>query len=490
MTAKPARVTEEPPQWGVAALDGKRDAVRWHQAAFAARRQRWIDANQYFYSTLARVLRFIIEPRTRVLHVRCQTGFMLEALDPGRGMGVDVSEEMIGVARARHPRFDFRVTDPEDLELDEYFDYILFDNVNDTVDVLAALRRLKPLCEARTRLVICAQNHLWQPIFELAEHLALKMPMPEPNWLSEADLRNLLSLAGFEWLRTHRVVLAPLRIPLLSDFFNRFVAKLPGVRKLCMMNVLVARPLPVARTPDDVSVSVVVPCKNEEGNIAAAAARIPEMGRKTEIVFCDDKSTDNTLEEMKKAQAMHADREIVLVQGPGICKSENVWAGFQAARGDILMILDGDLAVMPEELQYFFHAIVEGRGEFINGSRMVYPTPKAAMKRTNMVGNKLFSIVFSFLLDQTIKDTLCGTKVFWRSDWERIRPLVGTWGAIDRWGDYELLFGAAKLHLRIVDMPVHYQERLYGTTKMVRVFRNGLIMLRMCLAGFVRLKQG
>jgi glycosyltransferase involved in cell wall biosynthesis len=252
----------------------------------------------------------------------------------------------------------------------------------------------------------------------------------------------------------------------------------------------VARPKPVPRDPNAVSVSVIVPCKNEQGNIESAVRRIPDMGRHTEILFCDDRSTDGTADEVRRMQHEHPDRDIRLIDGPGICKAENVWTGFRAARCDVLMILDADLTVIPEELPLFFNALVEGHGEFINGSRLVYPMRKGAMKLINMVGNKFFGLAFSYLLGQTIKDTLCGTKVLWRSDWERIEPLLNSWGVSDRWGDYELLFGAAKRHLRIVDLPVHYQERIYGTTKMVKVFRNGLIMLRMCAASFLKLKLG
>jgi glycosyltransferase involved in cell wall biosynthesis len=233
---------------------------------------------------------------------------------------------------------------------------------------------------------------------------------------------------------------------------------------------------------------VIVPCKDEKGNIADAVNRMPELGWKTELIFCDDKSTDGTADEVRHMQWLHPGRVIRLVEGPGICKSKNVWTGFEAATGDILAILDADLTVMPEELPYFIDAIARGTAEFVNGSRLVYPVPKAAMKGANMVGNRFFSIVFSYLLGQRIKDTLCGTKVLWRTDWERIRPMIGHWGTVDRWGDYELLFGAAKLNLRILDQPVHYQERIYGTTKMTKVFKNGLIMLRMCFHGFRKLK--
>jgi glycosyltransferase involved in cell wall biosynthesis len=246
------------------------------------------------------------------------------------------------------------------------------------------------------------------------------------------------------------------------------------------MEVVVARPVVGALREEDIAVSVVVPCRNERGNIASAVERIPEMGRHTEILFGDDKSTDGTADEIRRIQALYPQKDIRLINSPGICKAENVWNCFRAARGDVLMILDADLTVMPEELPYFFRAIVRRKAEFMNGSRLVYPVPKAAMKIANRIGNKMFGWVFSFLLAQRIKDTLCGTKVLWHEDWELISKNLGAWGLNDLWGDYELLFGAAKLHLEIADIPVHYQERVYGLTKMTRVFRNGIRMLRIC----------
>jgi glycosyltransferase involved in cell wall biosynthesis len=239
---------------------------------------------------------------------------------------------------------------------------------------------------------------------------------------------------------------------------------------------------------EELSVSVIIPCKDERGNVYDAVRRMPQLGRETEIIFCDDQSADGTAEEVIRVRACYPHKQIRLEKGPGICKSKNVWTGFNAATGDILMILDADLTTMPEQLVYFLEVIASGEAEFVNGSRLVYPVPKGAMNTANMLGNKFFSVAFTYLLGQRVKDTLCGTKVLWRSDWERISPMLGSWGTEDRWGDYELLFGAAKLNLKILDLPVHYQERIYGSTKMTKVFRNGLIMLKMCWHGFLKLK--
>ena len=318
----------------------------------------------------------------------------------------------------------------------------------------------------------------------------MKVPRTEQNWLSTADIRNLLKLAGFEVLETHRIVLLPKYLPLLSGFLNRFCARLPFLSKLCMTQVVVARMVPPPVALEDLTVSVVIPCKNEKGNVEDAVRRIPSLAGRTEIIFCDDRSTDGTAQEVQRVQSCYPEKNIRIEYGPGVCKSRNVWTGFDAANGDVLLILDADLTTIPEELPYFIEVIVSGQAEFVNGSRLVYPVPKGAMNGANMLGNKFFSVAFTYLLGQRVKDTLCGTKVLWRSDWERIKPMLGSWGTEDRWGDYELLFGAAKLNLKILDLPVHYQERIYGSTKMIKVFRNGLVMLRMCWHGFLKLKLG
>jgi glycosyltransferase involved in cell wall biosynthesis len=282
-------------------------------------------------------------------------------------------------------------------------------------------------------------------------------------------------------------MLLPKRIPVLSWLLNEVAGRLPGIRRLCMMQVMVARPTTEARNPADVSVSVIVPCRNEEGNIEPAVERIPGMGKFTEIIFCDDKSSDRTADEVRRMQARYPWKNVRLVNGPGICKAENVWTGFRAATGDMVMILDADLSVMPEELPLFFEALVRGRGDFVNGSRLVYPMQERAMKFANMLGNKAFGLAFSFLLDQRIKDTLCGTKGLWRRDWERFEKNLGSWGIKDLWGDYELLFGASRLQLEIAEIPVHYQERIHGVTKMTRVFANGWRMLGICWHAWRRL---
>lgn len=487
-TNRPVEVSEKKSTiWGPEALCARQERLRQNRSRIARRRESWIAKNQYFYRKVKNLFAFIVEPNKAVLNIGCQTGFLLEAVSPARGLGVDISEEMLQEARKLHPEFEFINLSSLKAESAEKFDYIIYSDIGETVDVLKQLKYVKNFCQRHTRLLIYSYNHLWEPLVILAEKLGWKIPEPEKNWLSEHDIKGLLTISGFEWLKTHKIILFPKYFPLLAPLFNSFLARMPLIKSLCMVEVLVARPRFNSLDRSKLSVSVIVPCKNERGNIEQAAKRIPRMGKSTEIIFCDDKSIDGTREEVLRVKKDYPHLDIKLVEGPGICKSKNVWAGFDAASGDILMILDGDLTVMPEELPYFFEVMVNDTAEFVNGSRLIYPVAKGAMKLPNMLGNDFFSRIFSFILDERIKDTLCGTKVLWRLDWQRIKPMVGSWGAHDRWGDYDLLFGASRLNLKITDLPVHYQERIYGTTKMTKVLRHGLIMLKMCYYGYRKL---
>ncbi|MES2597066.1 MAG: bifunctional class I SAM-dependent methyltransferase/glycosyltransferase family 2 protein [Verrucomicrobiota bacterium] len=476
------------PLWGLAAIEAKRQDILRSAEEGAALRDEHISKNEHFYSLVGSELKTLIGDAGRLLFIRCQTGKLIEYVQASSVTAVDVSPKMIELARKKHPKASFHVMDPEKQLPEGPYDTVLIQDTTDMVDIQAMLERVRAVSLPHTRIIIYTYNHLWEPLVSMAEKSNLKTPKVEPNWLSVRDYEGLLNLSGLEMLRVSRRVLMPFGIPLLAPLINNFLAWMPGLEKLNLCHFIIARPAPQPRPASDLKISVIIPCKDEKGNVRCAVERMPELGRETEIIFSDDKSTDGTADEVRLMQQEFPHKNIRLVAGPAISKSRNVWTGFGAATGDILLILDADLTVMPEELPRFIEAITSGKGEFINGSRLVYPMQGQAMKFANMLGNKGFATLFSYLLGSPVRDTLCGTKVLWRRDWEKVRQMIDTWGAEDRWGDYELLFGAARLNLRIVDMPVHYQERIYGDTKMTRVFKNGLIMLRFCWAAFLKLK--
>ena len=474
--------------WGITNIESRRRYVLDTYESTADIREQWIIKNRYFYEKLGNFMRFIIEPKKSVVLFRCELGKLLEDVSPSRAIGVDICKKMVALASERYPQYRFICDDQESVEIQGKYDYVIFYSLGDIIDVREAFLNARSFTNRESRLIVINYNYLWRPLIVIAEKIGWKVPQPTQNWLNIPAINNMLNLAGYEVIKEYHHILLPIKIPLFSWLFNTLIAKVPVVKQLCFLQVVVAKRIVSNSNKSNYSVSVIIPCKDEKGNIESAVQRIPEMGKGTEIIFCDDKSIDGTVEEVMRVIECYPEKNIKLVHGPGICKAKNVWCGFDAATGDIVMILDADLTVIPEELPCFFSAIAEGRGEFINGTRMVYPMQKEAMRSLNIIGNKMFSLCFSYLLGQRITDTLCGTKVFWRKDWERIKALVGSWGVEDRWGDYELLFGAAKLQLKITEVPVHYMERIYGETKMTKRLMNGWIMLKMCLAALRRFK--
>jgi SAM-dependent methyltransferase len=457
----------------------------------AADRQMFRRRAAFFHQEDLRYLRFLIPAGLRVLEIGCGTGEVLAGLKPSYGLGVDFSPAMIAQARRLHGDLEFRVGDVEDADfiasLPGPFDVILIvDTIGALDDCQATLESLHRLCVRETRLVVAYYSHLWDPLLALAEWIGWRMRQPPQNVLSPADTRALADLAEFETIKSETRLLSPLRLLGLGRLINRFVSMLPIIRLMSLRHYSVFRSL--RRRPDDVrSASVVIPARNERGNIEAAVARIPKFCDDLEIIFVEGHSRDNTLEEMRRVAAAHPDRDIKVLEQRGTGKADAVFMGFDAARGDVLMILDADLTMPPEQLPKFWDALASGKGEFINGSRLVYPMEQEAMKFLNLAANRSFSLLFSYLLNQRFTDTLCGTKVIRRSDYARLKRGRGYFGDFDPFGDFDLIFGAAKLNLRCVEVPIRYASRTYGETQISR-FRHGFMLMKMVVFAFLRIK--
>jgi SAM-dependent methyltransferase len=444
-----------------------------------------------YQARLRTVYRFLVRPGLRVLELGCGRGDLLAALAPAEGVGVDFSPAMIEAARKQHPHLRFIVGDAHvDLrELAPPFDVIvLSDLLHDAWDVQALLSELQHLCHPQTRLITNFYSRLWEVPLALAARLGFARPVMRQNWLTVADVTALLYLSDFRVIRSWQEVLCPLPIPVISGFCNRVLVRLWGLRHLALSNFLLARPAaaPAAQTPAP-RVSVIVPARNEAGNVPDIFARTPEMGGGTELILVEGHSSDDTRSAIERAIAEHPRRAARLLAQVGSGKGSAVRQGFAAATGDILMILDADLTVPPEDLPRFYDALTTSKGEFINGVRLTYPMEERAMRFANLVGNKFFSLAFSWLLGQPIKDTLCGTKVLRRDSYQAIAAGRDYFGDFDPFGDFDLLFGAAKLGLEIVELPIRYRERTYGTTNIQR-WRHGWLLLKMCVFAAGRIK--
>lgn len=442
-----------------------------------------------YHNRLKRVYRWLIPPQSSVLEIGCGAGELLAGLQASSAVGVDFSSRMLTIGKARHPEVTFIEADASELRLDRTFDFIILsDLVNDLWDVQGVLEGLRAACHPGTRVIINFYSHLWAGPRALAQRLGIAKPILGQNWLTVSDIRNLLHLAGFAVVRGWEEVLCPFPLPGVKELANNVLVKSWPFKLGAMTNFVVARPSHFLKPPTaPPTVSVVIPARNEEGNIADIFARVPEMGTETELVFVEGHSRDRTYAAIERAIAAHPQRRCKLFQQSGEGKADAVRLGFSEASGNILMILDADLTVAPEDLPRFYHVLQSGQGEFINGVRLVYPMEDRAMRFFNLVGNKFFSAVFSWLLGQPIKDTLCGTKVLWKADYQRVVEGRSYFGDFDPFGDFELLFGAAKLNLQIIEMPVRYGERTYGETN-IRRWKHGWLLLKMSAFAARRMK--
>lgn len=464
--------------------------------AVAAWRSQHTSFRRYYGEQIGRLVGSLVAPRGRVLEVGCGLGDLLATLDASRRVGIDLSPRMIELARARHPELELHVADVQQEDLSRIvggpFDTIVLSDVIGLLDdVELAFDRLASLLSPEGRVVVTYYSFSWEPLLKAGEMLGVKTPWPEQNWLSMNDIENLLNLADLEVVRRGTDVLLPVHVPVVSELANRVVAKLPIIKEASLVSYFVARHRPASLPAALPGVTVVCPCRNERGNIREAIARTPMMGSATELVFVDGNSTDGTVQEIEAAMRDYAGPlELRLVhQGDGKGKGDAVRKGYAAARHEVLMILDSDLTVVPEDLPKFYRALVTGKGEFINGVRLVYPMEGQAMRFLNLVGNKFFSATLSWLLEQRIKDSLCGTKVLYRSSYDRIAQNRAYFGEFDPFGDFDLLFGAARLNMKIVDLPVRYRARTYGDTKISR-FSHGWLLLKMTAFGFKKLRMG
>jgi SAM-dependent methyltransferase len=469
----------------------RKSLLREQAEKLATTRDSWVNRHSYYYEEEYHYMRFLVPEGKRILVLGCGNGNLLNELRPSEGVGVDFSAAKISRAKIAHPHLKFICDDVENLkdtpEIEDKFDVIIIpDTIGSLDDCLATFQNLHRFCKPETRLIVSYYTRLWEPFQLLYTKLAASHRYVRRNWLSSQDIGNIMQLADFDIIKREWRMLSPFRLFGIGRLINRYVATLPLIRKICLRNYVVARAQPVA-SKQPLSVSVIVPCRNERGNIEAAVQRTPAFSPDIELIFVEGNSTDETWSEVQRVKAAYPQHNIKIFQQRGKGKGDAVRKGFAEAEKDVLMILDADLTMPPEDLPKYYDAISRGKGEFINGSRLVYPHEKQAMQFLNYFANHLFAKLFSFLLNQRYTDTLCGTKVLRRLDYEEIARNRAYFGEFDPFGDFDLIFGAAKMNLKTAEVPIRYAAREYGETNISR-FSHGWLLLKMVGFAYIKLK--
>jgi 2-polyprenyl-3-methyl-5-hydroxy-6-metoxy-1,4-benzoquinol methylase len=471
--------------------NSRKSRIKFHADSIAHDRDQWISKNSFFYENDHNYMRFLVPKGARVIDIGCGTGELLSALEPSYGLGIDLSSKMVEVASGKYPSLHFKQMDVEDKEfatkIGMKFDYIILsDTIGLLDDIGAAFDNLHELCNRETRIIIAYHSPSWASLLSLGEYLGLRMPQPPVNYISSSDFDNILDLSEFEAVRFEYRQLMPYNLFGLGNIINKYFAPLPIINKFGLRTYVAARSL-IASKDTSLTTTVLIPCRNEKGNIETAIQRLPDFGKHLEVIYVEGNSRDGTYEECLRVRDAYPEKDIKVFKQEGKGKGDAVRKGFSEASGDILMILDADLTVPPEVLPKFYTAISHGKAEFVNGTRLVYPMESQAMRPLNFIANRFFASVFSFLISQRFTDTLCGTKVLLRSDYFRIASQREYFGDFDPFGDFDLILGASKLNLKIVEVPVQYAARVYGETQISR-FRDGALLLRMVLFAYNKLK--
>ncbi|MDD4957444.1 MAG: glycosyltransferase [Candidatus Omnitrophica bacterium] len=459
--------------------------VKEHFDNVAVEYDKWKKKNWYYHRSLIDFVRKHVAPGSSVLEVGCATGDIIAATEPARGVGIDLSDRMIELAQSKYPdkSIEFISSPIEELGLDEKFDYIIMVDLLDHVyDVANVLRSVHRYCKPTTKLLITTINPWWSPVLDFMEKIGAKMPEGPHNFVEQRNLARIIEYLDYAISYTGYLLLFPKKIPLLSYLANTIGVKTWLLNKFSFVHYAVLRATPEDRTDLGMGCSVVIPCYNEEGNIAEAVKRVPRMGKYTEIIVVDDGSNDRTAG-ITRALEGEVEGLRLITYSPNHGKGYAVKAGFDAAAQEVVMILDADMTVMPEELPEFFDLLNKGKCGFVNGTRMVYPMAQQSMRFLNLLGNKVFGLILTYLTGQHITDTLCGTKALYKKDYLRIE--MGR----DKWGDFDLLFGAVHNGSKIIEVPVHYQARRAGVSKM-KTLQHGLHLMRVCFRGFTELVLG
>ncbi|WP_448527971.1 glycosyltransferase family 2 protein [Raineya sp.] len=420
---------------------------------------------KYLYKLLAKYISFYIRPNDKVFEIKPKNNLLQKELNCNEY----VSGENV-------------------VEIPPSTEYVILNGtLHYEEDIQILLTQIYHKINANTRLILVYYSALWSPLIKLASFLGLRKKTPSMNWITHEDVQNFALLSNFEIVQRNPRILCPVFIPVLSYILNKWLLPLPFFRLFGLLNVAVLRPR-LKKTLENASVSIIVAARNEAGNIEQIVQRLPKMGENDELIFVEGGSSDNTWEEIQRVQELYKNKiKIRSAKQDGKGKGDAVRKGFAMAEQEILMILDADMTVPPEDLPKFYAAIRNDLGEFINGSRLVYPMEKEAMRFFNLIGNKFFASAFSFTLSQSLKDTLCGTKVLSRSNYQKLAANRAYFGEFDPFGDFDLLFGASRLGLKIIELPIRYKARTYGTTNIQR-WKHGVILLRMLLFAMTRIK--
>ena len=466
------------------------DLLKNHYNKLAGKRKKYLNRNRYYHKSILKFFRMVIPKGSKVLELGCGTGDLIGNLDTSYSVGIDISNDMIKIAADKYPSVKFICEDAENFETEEKFEYIIVSGIVETVNnIQVLLEKINKWTTTDSRIFVDFYNPLWYPLIKIGEKIGQKMPEKIKNWLSVDDIENFLYISGYQVIKRKFLMFFPKYIPLVSYILNKFIGNLPVIRRLSLNSVVIARPLRPKEDARNKLCSVVITCRDEEGNIEGLVTRIPKMGDNTEIIFVEGHSKDNTVGKIEEMIQKYPEKDIKMLKQKGIGQGDAFRYGYDEAKGDFVIWLEADLTTPPEEAIHFWEAYINNTGEYVNGSRFIYKMERSAMPLFNFLGNRFFGVLFTILLKQRFTDTLCGFKGISKKNYIKIREQIDYFGDFDPFGDFELIFGAVKNNLKAAEVPVHYHPRQYGESKaygqsFFSFMKHAMLLLRMSFIAF------
>lgn len=438
--------------------------------------------HRYYYTQIQRLLKFLIPPGKSILYFGCYREDVIYSLDASSSVVIneEVDERISKNKSVEFVHCKYHLYNPQ-----QEYDYIILDTViGKTENINLLLRNISSACSSHTRIIIHQENYLWRPLLNFAASFGLKKQEKTQNWLSIKDVETYLETAGFESTRVYKKNIFPLKAGFLGPILNHFFSTIPVLDFLKLDQFIVGRfNKPFTQLKSSSSLSICLTVKDEEHNIEPIVSSLPVLCENQEILFVEGNSTDNTAKEIERMKMLFPHKNIRLIKQPGKGQGDAIHTGFKEAKGEIIILYEGDGTSEPYDIQYFYEAIEAGRFEFIEGSRFVYPLSHKCMPLANKIGNVVFAKWFSFFLNQRTTDVLSGIKAIRKKDYEKIYNTWGFLGIPDPFGDFELLFGSARYGLKIGEIPIRYKPRVFGESK-TSVFKHGWYLLKMAFTGY------
>ncbi len=363
----------------------------------------------------------------------------------------------------------------------KYRTIVISDVVENCDDIYLLFNQVKEILSDNGKLIVTSVNSKWNILISIFEKLNLKEPNETQSYIHTKKIRNIAEGAGFEFINSYTRQIFPFKLLTLGNFLNTILEALFSYLNFGIKSYIVLRK--TGFTKNNYSKSIIIPAKNEEGNLEPLISRIPRNNKYEIVLSCGD-SKDKTLEVANKIKNKENYFSIKVIEQTGNGKANAVWEALEKCTGEVIAILDADISVEPETIDDFFEIIDKNYGDFVNGTRLIYEIEKGSMRFINLIGNRLFQNIVGAIAKRPLTDSLCGTKVFKRDLVEKIKWWQNTFKMKDPFGDFDLLFTASYFSEKIIEYPIHYKTRTYGKTQISR-FRDGYKLIRYLFKSFL-----